>query len=69
MLRITGGKVYDPADGINGEVQDVCICDGRIVSAVEGGRTLDAQGCVVFPGSGVRKSLAHWAAPVFGVNS
>ena len=25
MLRITGGKVYDPANGINGEVKDVCI--------------------------------------------
>ena len=39
MLRITGGKVYDPANGINGVVQDICIADGRIVSEVEGGRT------------------------------
>src|SRR6267154_1169553 len=31
MLRIKGGKVYDPANGINGVVQDVCISDGRIV--------------------------------------
>src|SRR5260370_36938072 len=50
MLRITGGKVYDPANGIDGVVQDVCISDGRIVSAVEGGRTIDATGMVVFPG-------------------
>src|SRR5438094_237334 len=50
MLRITGGKVYDPANGVNGEVKDVCICDGRIVAAVQGGRTIDATGCVVFPG-------------------
>jgi len=50
MLRITGGKVYDPANGINGVVKDICIADGRIVSAVEGGRTLDASGMVVFPG-------------------
>jgi formylmethanofuran dehydrogenase subunit A len=50
MLRITGGKVFDPANGINGEVRDVCILDGRIVADVEGGRTLNATGLVVFPG-------------------
>ena len=50
MLRIKGGKVYDPANGVKGEVKDVCICDGRIVSEIEGGRTIDATGMVVFPG-------------------
>jgi formylmethanofuran dehydrogenase subunit A len=50
MLRIKGAKVYDPANGVNGAVQDVCICDGQIVSEVEGGRTIDATGMVVFPG-------------------
>ena len=52
MLRITGGKVYDPANGIHGEVKDVSISDGRIVSQVkgEGIRTIDASGMVVFPG-------------------
>jgi formylmethanofuran dehydrogenase subunit A len=49
-LRITGGKVYDPANNVNGEIRDVCISDGRVVPDVEGGRTLDAQGCVVLPG-------------------
>jgi formylmethanofuran dehydrogenase subunit A len=50
MLRITGGKVYDPANGVNGEVRDVCVRDGRIVADVDGGRTIDASGMVVFPG-------------------
>ena len=50
MLRITGGKVYDPANGIDGVVKDICIADGRVVSEVEGGRTIDATGMVVFPG-------------------
>jgi formylmethanofuran dehydrogenase subunit A len=49
-LRITGGKVYDPANGVNGEVRDVCVSDGRIVADVEGGRTIDAAGLIVFPG-------------------
>jgi formylmethanofuran dehydrogenase subunit A len=50
MLRITGGKVYDPANNINGMVQDICIDNGRIVEQVEGGRTLDAAGMIIFPG-------------------
>src|SRR6516165_2416862 len=50
MLRITGGKVYDPANNINGEVRDICIADGRIVADVSGGRTIDASGMIVFPG-------------------
>src|SRR3954447_22032318 len=50
MLRITGGTVYDPANGVDGVVKDVCIADGRIVASVDGGRTIDATGMVVFPG-------------------
>jgi len=50
MLRIAGGKIYDPANGIDGAVRDLCISDGRIVSEVEGGRTIDATGMIVFPG-------------------
>src|SRR5438132_12840442 len=50
MLRITGGKVYDPANNVHGEVRDICIADGRIVAEVEGGRTIDATGMIVFPG-------------------
>jgi len=50
MLRITGGKIYDPANGIDGAVRDICISEGRIASEVEGGRTIDATGMIVFPG-------------------
>jgi formylmethanofuran dehydrogenase subunit A len=49
-LRIRAGKVYDPANGVNGEIRDICISNGRIVSAVDGGRTIDATGMIVFPG-------------------
>ncbi len=50
MLRITGGKVYDPANNVNGVCQDIAISDGRIVATAEGGRTIDATGMIVFPG-------------------
>ncbi len=50
MLRITGGKVFDPANGINGEVRDLCVDQGRFVESVDGGKTIDATGSVIFPG-------------------
>src|SRR5215831_11186301 len=50
MLRIAGGKVYDPANGVDGEIRDVAISDGRIVATVDGGRTIEATGMVVVPG-------------------
>lgn len=50
MLKITGGRVYDPANEIDGEIRDICIADGKIVSAIEGGREIDASGMVVMPG-------------------
>lgn len=50
-LRITGGAVYDPANGIDGEVRDVCMEGGRIVEQLPAGApTLDARGMVVMPG-------------------
>ena len=50
MLRITGGTVYDPANGINGEKKDLCIDDGRFVELADSPRTLDATGMVICPG-------------------
>src|SRR4051794_27568894 len=62
MLRIAAGRVYDPANGIAGEVRDVCVQDGRIVADVPGhARTIDARGMVVMPG-GV-DIHAHIAGP------
>lgn len=50
-LRIAGGAVYDPANGIDGEIRDVCVADGRIVEHVgSDARVLDARGMVVMPG-------------------
>lgn len=49
-IRIKGGTVYDPANGVDGVVRDVCICDGKIVADIVGGRTIDATGMAIFPG-------------------
>jgi formylmethanofuran dehydrogenase subunit A len=62
MLRIAGGSVYDPANGIAGDVRDVCVQDGKIVDDVPThARTIDARGMVVMPG-GV-DIHAHIAGP------
>jgi formylmethanofuran dehydrogenase subunit A len=42
MVRITGGKVYDPANGVDGVVKVICIADdGRIVTGTNGGSPHD----------------------------
>ncbi len=50
-LRIVNGWVYDPANGVNGGVQDVCVRDGKIVADVPpDAKRIDAAGMVVMPG-------------------
>jgi formylmethanofuran dehydrogenase subunit A len=50
-LRISGGAVYDPANGVDGEVRDVCIDGDCIVADVPAdARQIDARGMVVMPG-------------------
>ena len=51
MLRIVNGRIYDPANGIDGEVQDICIEEGKIVDTVAADAALiDAQGMTIMPG-------------------
>jgi formylmethanofuran dehydrogenase subunit A len=51
MLRIINGRVYDPANNIDGEVRDLCIQDGRIVATVPSeAKCIDATGMVIMPG-------------------
>ncbi|MGL4463922.1 MAG: formylmethanofuran dehydrogenase subunit A, partial [Planctomycetia bacterium] len=55
-LCIKGGAVYDPAEGVDGVVQDVWMENGKIRPAPAPGdatpaRVLDANGCVVMPGA------------------
>ena len=50
-LRIAGGTIYDPANGVDGEVRDLCLEDGRVVADLPpGAPTVDARGMVVMPG-------------------
>jgi formylmethanofuran dehydrogenase subunit A len=50
-LRIRGGKVHDPTNGIDGVVRDLCILDGRIVASLpENAPVMDASGLIVMAG-------------------
>jgi formylmethanofuran dehydrogenase subunit A len=55
LFRITGGYLYDPANGIDGQVRDLWVQDGKIVDPptdpnVVPTRVLDAAGLVIMPG-------------------
>ena len=61
-IRITGGALHDPANGVDGEVRDVCLDGGKVVADVgPEARRIDARGMVVMPG-GV-DIHAHIAGP------
>jgi len=53
-VKLANGVVYDPANGIDGEVKDLFVCDGKIVDPPDDQeqivRTLDLSGLVVMPG-------------------
>ena len=43
VIKLSGGKVYDPANKVSGEVRDIYVEDGKIVGA----RTLLVHGAVL----------------------
>lgn len=50
-IRIKNGKVYDPLHGIDGEIKEICVQDGKIVDSVpDDSPCIDAHGMVVLPG-------------------
>jgi formylmethanofuran dehydrogenase subunit A len=55
LIKLSGGKIYDPANGVNGEVRDLYIENGRIVAAptpdVKIQKEYDLKGRVVMAGA------------------
>ncbi len=54
LMKLTGGTVYDPKHGINGEVRDIYVQDGRIVeqpSTPKIGNEYDLRGKAVMAGA------------------
>ena len=52
LTKLNGGKIYDPANQVNGEMRHVFIRDGRIVAAPASGerveREYDISGRIVY---------------------
>jgi formylmethanofuran dehydrogenase subunit A len=66
LLLIRSGKIYDPQNGIDGEVRNLWIKSGKIVaepsdSTAQPSRIIDAQGMIIMPG-GIDMH-AHIAGP------
>ena len=62
-LRIAGGRVIDPANGINDEIRDIWIEDGRVIAPpadpeAKADRTIDARGLRGHARRG-RRAFAH----------
>ncbi len=55
LVCVKSGTVYDPKNGIDGEIRDVWIENGRVIAAptdpeIRPDKTVDATGLVVMPG-------------------
>ena len=55
LTRLKGGRIYDPENGIDGEVRDLYLRNGRIVEAPadprEAKEVIDISGRVVMSGA------------------
>jgi formylmethanofuran dehydrogenase subunit A len=54
LIKLTGGKVYDPTNKVSGEVRDIHVEDGKIVAPrpdAKPDQTYDAKGKVVMAGA------------------
>ncbi|HEX5633429.1 MAG TPA: formylmethanofuran dehydrogenase subunit A, partial [Gemmatimonadales bacterium] len=55
LLKLAGGTVFDPAHGVDGEVRDVYVRDGRIVATPGADERIDREydlaGCIVMAGA------------------
>ena len=50
-IQLAGGKVHDPTNGIDGEIKDLYLEQGRIVETpTSKPRRIDVSGMVVMPG-------------------
>jgi formylmethanofuran dehydrogenase subunit A len=55
LFKIIGGRIFDPLNGVEDEIGDLWIQNGKIVAApsdpnIRPDRTLDARGYVIMPG-------------------
>ena len=75
LIKLVGGRVYDPANKVSGEIRDIYVEDGKIVAPKPNARTdatYDVKGRIVMAGAidphthigGGKMTIAH--APARG---
>ncbi|MEZ0207372.1 formylmethanofuran dehydrogenase subunit A [Ideonella sp.] len=75
-LRLRGGRIVDPTNGVDGETRDLFVRDGRIVALAPGEvatEEIDVSGCIVMAGGidmhthigGGKVNLARMLLPEF----
>ena len=43
LTKLSGGRLYDPAHGIDGQIRDLYVRDGRIAAAPQSGEKIDTE--------------------------
>lgn len=43
LIKLTGGKIYDPAHDVDGQVRDLYVRDGRVIERPHEGEKVDAE--------------------------
>ena len=54
LIKLTGGRIYDPANSVSGAVRDIYVEDGKIIAARPDARadeTYDITGKIVMAGA------------------
>ena len=54
LIKLVGGRVYDPANKVSGEIRDIYVEDGKIVAPKPNARldaTYDVKGRIVMAGA------------------
>ncbi len=65
MLRIRGGRIFDPKNGRAGEIGDICIRDGKVVESLsDSAPVVEGRNLVVMPGA--IEVHTHVAGPAVG---
>ncbi|TIS89903.1 MAG: amidohydrolase/deacetylase family metallohydrolase, partial [Mesorhizobium sp.] len=69
-LLIKGGRVIDPASGLDAP-RDIAVADGRIaaIESETAGEVVDASGCIVTPGLVDLHSHVYWGGTSLGVDA
>ena len=67
LIKLTGGRIYDPANSVSGAVRDIYVEDGKIIAARPDARFVYVADDAFFPYSGHSEAaLVDRIVPLMG---